>query len=190
MEVKECLKIKPRPDDLQDTGAQDTDTGGLHKKTPKLTEPRQTDAGGSSSLNEEPERLRKRRRAELGLTSESNTRSDGITLVEAVDFKEAAAKATKAAEMVKLLQLSNTAKAKALQVRRNYDSTLDDLNGILAKWAEGHSVQISSLEDVYMSDIYALQHLAAEFQRAKASIEKADRSESEAQKKLVEYKQK
>lgn len=194
MHMKECLKVRRRPDNSQDTGVQDTGAGGSSKKPPKLKEkePRNTEAGGSSSLNEEPEPLRKRRRADLsstvlGLTPRSK-RSDGIALVEPVDLE--AAKAATSAEMVKLLQLSNTAKSKALQVRRSYDNILDNINGVLAKWTEGHSVQVSSVEDVYMSDIYALQHLSAELQQAKASIEKADRSEAEAQKKLTEYKQK
>ena len=185
--VKESLKI-PRAMRPKNVGAQEADTGGLHDETLELVEPRKTDGEGSSSLNDQREPLRKRRRANLsiatGLTPRSNAPSIAAAPVETGDLE--AAKAVASAEVIKLLKLSNAAKTQALEVRRSCDSAFNKLNGVLAKWTEGHSIQMPSWEDVYMSDIFALQQLAAEHQQAKASIEEADRREAEAQNKLDE----
>jgi hypothetical protein len=135
-----------------------------------------------------PELLCKRRRANPsigpGLTSRSNGPNPAVALFETGDPE--VANAVSSAELVRLQKLSNAAKAKTLEVRRSCDGTFDKINGVLSKWVEEHSVQMSSWEVVYMSDLYAMQQLAAEHRQAKESIEEADRREGEAQNKLAE----
>lgn len=87
-------------------------------------------------------------------------------------------------EVLELLRRSEAAKANALEVRRSFDNNFEKLNRVLAKWTDGQSVQISVVEDVYMSDIYVLQKLAAESQKVKSAIEAADKKEVAAEKKL------